>query len=176
MRAGSGRFKGGTLHCRHSIKIHLRWPLLSRHLILSLRSPVYTSSLGPASPAFRGSPCTPLGRRGRFGAWAAFRKGWAGLHTSWLRPKEAPGSRVNNFRQSQKLNKWASPAGFCAKHLCNLSRVEAWIWKGLVERAPWMSLGSSECAFGTFPLWPPEQPILLLHPRSLLKPPTLVSP
>ena len=24
IRAGSGRFKGGTLHCRHSIKIHLR--------------------------------------------------------------------------------------------------------------------------------------------------------
>lgn len=43
-RAGSGLFKGGTLHCGHSIKIHLRWPLLSRHLILSLCSPVYTSS------------------------------------------------------------------------------------------------------------------------------------
>lgn len=32
-----------------------------------------------------------------------------------------------------------------------------------------MSLRSLDCAFGTFPLWPPEQPILPLHPRSVLQ-------
>lgn len=40
---------------------------------------------------------------------------------------------------------------------------------------PGKSLGSSDCASGTFPLWPPAQLILPLSPRSLLQPPKVVS-
>lgn len=154
IRAGSGRFKGGTLHYRHSIKIHLRWPLLSRHLILSLRSPVYTSFLEPDLPAFRGSPCTRMWEALEQGTLSG-KGGAQGLCASWLRTKELQDQEWKILKQPPKLNKWAFQTQFCANRLS-----DSWVgWRLKFNgdlwgrEPPWGSLRSSVCALGTFPLW-----------------------